>query len=388
MPEQLVLGRIDAWVGAGLIDEATATRLRAAEAAAPPEPVGASAPASRRRTFPLGAVFGPGVSVGEMFGYLGGAFVLAAWLTMVAQTTRPGQAYGVLAAAVVLAVLGIAARTQSPRLTRAAGVAFLVAGASLFGGTYLLIASPSETSAQPQVVAAAVWLVAAVAFRRLHRALLAQLGLIVAIVVAAAVSMRWLEEIIFGPVRFDIEPEPDSPARVVLLALGWLIAAVVLGVLGLVEARGTDPATRTRAALTRLAAGLTAVLGTATAVFASGYLEGNDYGRLIEPVLGDAALMVVSAVLLQRAFWRQASSYVYPAALGVVIGLSDLNAQYLSTATSTEFALLVEGLILLAAGLGFDRLRRRVGALADEDEAGDDGEGDHGMPNDAVPGLA
>ncbi len=35
MPDQRVVERIDAWAAAGLIDEATADRLRAAEAGAP-----------------------------------------------------------------------------------------------------------------------------------------------------------------------------------------------------------------------------------------------------------------------------------------------------------------------------------------------------------------
>jgi len=387
MSESLVIARIDAWVEAGLIDEATATRLRAAEAAVPTESPPAAVPAARRRGFPLGTVFGPSVAVGEMFGYLGAAFLLAAWFVMVGRNgNETSLGTGALVAAGVLAAFGILVRTQSARLGRAAGVAFLAAGASLFGGTYLLIATPSDTSHLQQVAAAAVWLVAASTFRRLHRALLTQLGLIVAILVTAAATMRWLEGIIFPPVSFEFEAPVDSPTRVILLAIGWGIAAVVLGVLGLVEARGTDPAAGTRAALTRLAAGLTAILGTATAVFASGSLGGGEYGRLIEPVIGDAALIAVSAILLQRAFWRQASAFVYPAALGVIIGLSDLNAMYLSRATSTELALLAEGLILLAAGLGFDRLRRRIGSLADGDD--DDGEGGDEMARDAAPGIA
>ncbi|MCI0581994.1 MAG: hypothetical protein L0227_03705 [Chloroflexi bacterium] len=388
MSESMVLARIDAWVEAGLIDEATATRLRAAEAAVPSEPPPAAVPAARRRGFPLGAVFGPSVAVGEMFGYLGAAFLLAAWFVMVGRNgNETGLATGALAAGGFLAAFGVIVRTQSARLGRAAGVAFLAAGPSIFGGTYLLITTQSDSSTLLQpVIAAAAWLVAASVSRRLHRALLTQLGLIVAILVTAAATMRWLEGIIFPPVSFEFEPPADSPTRVILLAIGWGIAAVVLGVLGLIEARGADPAAGARAALTRLAAGLTAILGTATAVFASGWRVSNEYGRLIEPVIGDAALIAVSAILLQRAFWRQASAFVYPAALGVIIGLSDLNAMYLSRATSTELALLAEGLILLAAGLGFDRLRRRVGSLADADE--DDGEGDDEMAPDAAPGVA
>ncbi|MBA2255179.1 MAG: hypothetical protein H0W07_08705, partial [Chloroflexi bacterium] len=85
--------------------------------------------------------------------------------------------------------------------------------------------------------------------------------------------------------------------------------------------------------------------------------------------VGDTILILVSAVLLERAFRRSASAFVYPAALGVIIGLSDLNATYLAAATTSELALLVEGAILLAAGFAFDRLRRRVGGTGEPEAA-------------------
>ena len=68
----------------------------------------------------------------------------------------------------------------------------------------------------------------------------------------------------------------------------------------------------------------------------------------------------MSAVLVERAFRRDATAYIYPAALGLIIALSDANVSYLSG--GTEVALLVEGLILLGVGLAADRLRRRIGA--------------------------
>lgn len=355
MGDSLVLERIEAWLEAGLIDEATAERLVAAEA---DQGDPGSAGARPRRGFPLATVFGPGVTVGEMFGYLGSAFLLAAWITLT--TNGSGRPSGLLTAGVAIAVLGFLARGQSPRFGRATGVALLTSTALLGAGTFTIL-EPDGASPIPGLAGAGVALVASILYRFVHRALLTQAALIGSILAATAAAMDWLEDIIFGPPDFGFQPEPDSPIRVVLLAIGWGIAAVVLGVLALLESRGIDPAAATRAAITRLAAGLTAVLGTATAVFASGNLGGNDYGRLIEPMIGDAALIAVSGLLLERAFRRRASAFVYPAALGVIIGLSDLNASYLAARSSTQLALLVEGVILLAAGLAFDRLRKQVG---------------------------
>ena len=90
------------------------------------------------------------------------------------------------------------------------------------------------------------------------------------------------------------------------------------------------------------------------AAFADG-----EYGRVVEPWIGDLALLVLSAILVERAFRRDATSFIYAAALGLMIALTDFNLTYLSG--STEVALLIEGLILLAVGVIADRLRRRIG---------------------------
>jgi hypothetical protein len=68
---------------------------------------------------------------------------------------------------------------------------------------------------------------------------------------------------------------------------------------------------------------------------------------------------VLAAILVERAFRRDATSFIYAAALGLLIALTDFNVTYLSN--STEVALLIEGLILLAVGVVADRLRRRIG---------------------------
>src|SRR5688500_17444605 len=134
MSNEGILARIDAWQADDLIDAETGARLRAAESMAPD----AGGNAGRAETsLPLGgagAIFGPGIAVGEMFAYLGGAFLLGAWFALVARLAGgpdgvPSSltlAIGALVAAAALGALGLATRDRAPRLRRGAGVAFLL----------------------------------------------------------------------------------------------------------------------------------------------------------------------------------------------------------------------------------------------------------------------
>ena len=136
-----------------------------------------------------------------------------------------------------------------------------------------------------------------------------------------------------------------------------------MGLLGLAEARHagnpSDPTAASRAAVTRFWAGLLAVIGLSTSISRSAPTANGEFGRVLEPIIGDIALLILSAILVERAFRRDATSYIYAAALGLMVALTDFNLSYLSD--STAAALLVEGLILLTVGFGADRLRRRVG---------------------------
>ena len=76
----------------------------------------------------------------------------------------------------------------------------------------------------------------------------------------------------------------------------------------------------------------------------------------------DVILLVLAAVLVERAFRRGAGAFLLAAGLALVIALTDLNFTYLSS--SPELGLLVEGGLLLAIGFGADRLRRRLGGPA------------------------
>jgi hypothetical protein len=202
----------------------------------------------------------------------------------------------------------------------------------------------------------------------------------------AASVLVWLQETVFAQTVNETtgvvtQSGPDPIILVIASAAWWLAIAVGMGLLGLAEARNignpSDPTAASRAAITRFWAGLLAVIGLSTSISRSAPTSSGEYTRVLEPLLGDIALLVLSAVLVERAFRREATSYIYAAALGLIVALTDINVSYM--ADSTSVALLVEGLILLAVGFGADRLRRRVG------QAGPGSPGDVGVVGQARP---
>jgi hypothetical protein len=233
------------------------------------------------------------------------------------------------------------------------------AAAASFGGQLILQGDTNARLVLPGLVAVVV----AVAFRRIHPAVLTQLGVLGAVVSLTWGLLSWIGQVLF-PQSFDLGPAaplgPDPIVQVFLILAAWLLTAATFGLIGLREARMESPEASQRAAVSRSAAGLTAVLGAAMAISISAVRLNGDYGRVLEPGIGDVILLVIAAVLLERAFRREAGSFVYAAGLGVIIALTDLNSSYLARATSMEVGLLVEGAILLVAGFFFDRLRRRV----------------------------
>lgn len=381
-----VLDRIAAWEAAGLIDAATAERLRAAEAAQSRREAAdatrhaaAGAPASRGPSS-VSAIFGPGVTIGEMFAYLGGAFLLGALETFVLRPAgvegRPllNITIGMAIAAIALTVCGLFLRNGVARRRRAAGVVFALAvvhvGAAVAAGAEGSGFGWPATGA----IAAAVATLAAFGYRLLHPSLLTQVAFLASATSFAGLSLSWLESVVVPERQFTDVGEPilaggPDPILLVLFSAAWWLAfAVIVGLIGLREAAAADedPAAGRRAALTRLWAGIVAVLGLATAVIRQGPISAFDFGRIIEPWIADVAILVLAAVLVERAFRRDASTFVYAAALGLMIALSDFNFTYLSS--STELGLLIEGFILLGAGVAADRLRRRVGRPEPEPE--------------------
>ena len=359
---------IGAWEAAGLLDSETADRLRAAAAIDPPTAVDAlraDPPPSA-----VAALFGPAVTIAEVFAYLGGAFLIASWTAFtgtVSSGTDRDTTVGIMSivAAVVLSGFGLWLRGRGERASRAAGVTFLVATGYAAAAAAAFAARAGVDWPAVAVLSAGAALAVAAILRVAHPAMLTQIGVLTSLTTLAAAVLAWIqssffEDTLLGEVG---RSGPDPILLVVGSAIWWLATAVVIGLIGLAEARFGErendaPALR-RAAISRFWAGLTAVIGLSVAVRQSAYTPIMEYARVLEPWIGIVALLILSAVLVERAFRRDATSFIYAAALGLILALTDLNLSYLSS--NTEVALLIEGLILLAVGVAADRLRRRIG---------------------------
>jgi hypothetical protein len=372
---QLILDRIAAWQAAGLIDPETAIRLRSDEADREEAPAadGESLPVARRGHSTIAQIFGPSVTIVEMFAYLGGAFILGAFDAFMARSSGfdadggVGLAVGYGLIAIVLIVIGRFMSQQDPRERRAAGVLFAVAVGHVATAGFALTTAFNVDFQVAGVLVAAWATVFAVGLRLYLPALTTQFTLLASLTGLAAALLSLIEHLVVPETVFSdsgaVVPNGGPSALLILVATAawWLVFAALLGILGLIEARsGDDQATGRRAAMTRLWAGITAVAGLAAAVSQSAHdPQTGEWGRVLEPWIGDLALIVLALILVERAFRRGASTFVYAAALALVIALTDFNFSYLSD--STEAGLLVEGLILLAAGFAVGKLRRRIG---------------------------
>jgi hypothetical protein len=352
------------WEGAGLIDAVTAANLRAVTRATTP----AAAPEPGDDVARAAAMFGPSVTIAEIFGYLGSGFLLAAWTALLGRFGGEVQSrsfgIGALVAAIVLIGLGFLLQRGDSRRRRAAGVAFMVAVAYVAIGMLALLGGRFDDRVSP-VVATGAALLVAIAIRRWHAAVLTQVGMLGAITTFAAAALGLAESIVRPAATSGFEPpraiEPADVALVVAGSAWWLVTAVAIGVVALQEERRAGvnaSATARRVAVTRFWAGATAVLGLLSMVTRRILTPGDNFDRVVPAWIGELAIVVVCLVLLERAFRRDATSFVYAAAIGLIAALSDFNFTYLSN--STEVALGIEGAILLAVGLGADRLRRRL----------------------------
>ena len=266
-----------------------------------------------------------------MFAYIGGAFLLGAWTAFLARigggTENPQIAVGIgtLVAAAVLAGLGAWLRRGSDRFRRGAGVAFLVA-TSLVGVGVLALFGSSDRGTVAGVVAVSAALLAAIAFRTYLPAVTTHLGVLAAATALVATTLSWIETILvplptyddFGNTKFEAAPGADPLLLVVGQAAAWVVLAIVIGFVGLREARmGTATAGR-RASASRAWAGFVVVVGIALAVTHSRYDADYTYHRVVDPWLAAVIILIVCAVLIERAFHRESSAFVYPAALGFV----------------------------------------------------------------------
>jgi hypothetical protein len=359
----VVLDRIAGWESAGLIDAATAERLRSAEVAAAPDEPRSTAD---DRPNVVASFFGPAVSIVEAFSYLGGAFVLAAWgvlITRLGNEATDATRQWILVAgfaipAVVFFAMGMYLHGRSPRLNRAAGVAFVLSVSAIWTGVMLNVEIFTD-GALPAVAGAGAALVAALAYRWFHPSVLTEVGLLAAITGLFQASLRLVDQIVYpAPDEFYGSVTRGLPA-VAVESAAWIGCALVIGLIGLAEARNSGAAASRRATLARFWAGIVVIAGVASA------LTRTECGpdactRVLEPWVADAILLVISAVLVERAFRRESGAYVLAATLGVIIAFTDFNFSYFAEATGTEVALLVEGLLLIAIAFVAERISRRV----------------------------
>lgn len=380
MDEQALLDRIDRWQAAGLIDAATADRLRAPEAPGPAglPPAPSLTPAMAASTPPssIGStaadVFGPSVTVVEMFAYLGTAFLLAAVIAFFARLSGPSAdqsqtvlGIGAVVEALALTAIGLVLRAGTPRRRRAAGIAFLAAVVAIGSAANLLSGMIVSDTLVVAVISTGVALAVAVALRLLLPAVTTELAVLGTITALSSSLLVWIEAAVAPPPYFAdnalVTPPGVDPLILVLgAAIWWLATAFLLGIMGLMEShRGRrDPAAQRRAGVVRLWAGLTAVLGVFYAITQSTATSELGSSRALEPFVGDAAVLVVAAILLERAYRRESNAYIFAAAIGCIAAFTDLDGSYLSS--TPDVALLLEGVILIVVGFSAEILRRRL----------------------------
>jgi hypothetical protein len=387
----VVLERIAGWESAGLIDAATAERLRAAEAAAvdaEPDPTAASARPGVASSF-----FGPAVSIVEAFSYLGAAFVLAAWAMLIGRlsseasgTTRDWLLVaGAAIPAAIFFLIGITLNGRSPRLGRAAGVAFVVSVALIWLGVTLNLDIFYDSSVAA-VVGAVAGLAAAVVYRWIHPAILTEIALLATFTGLVQAGLLFLHDVVSPTQQIPDGGTFNNPTlgEVAFASVAWLGTAVVIGLIALAESRGAGAEAARRASLARFWAGIVAIGGVASVLTQTVY-DANGFGnRVVEPWIADVIILLISGVLLERAFRRGAGAYVLAAAFGVVLAFTDFNFSYFAQASGTELALLVEGLLLIAIAFGAERLSRRVGGSRPDDGP----DASEPLPSDAPQEMA
>jgi hypothetical protein len=330
-------------------------------------PAAGTAPRTSPNPTSGGSFFGPSVTIGEVLAYLAAAFLLGAWIVLLANAAESGAGHreaimtgGLGLAALALIGLGLFLKRGDSRRRRGAGVAFAVATVLAAGaGEYLVQTSYLRNALQdavPAALVAAIAVAVALVLRRLLPALITQFALLAWLTALAGVVLLWIQWIVFPDSRPHGEgPGPSSPTLTpmgqVLGGAGWwLLVALGLGVLAIVEVRNGagDPATAHRVGLTRFWAGLIAVVGLAAALMQTGYTGGQSYGRVIEPWLAELAVVVLAVILIGQGLRGHSTAFIFAGAIGLIVALTDFTSSYLGQ--PSYVSLLIGGAILLAVG--------------------------------------
>jgi hypothetical protein len=374
MASALVLDRIAAWERSGLIDHDLADRLRAIEAgeappplvgdtaiaaAAAPGPAAPPVPASRRRS--SGFIL-------EFFAYLGGLFLLLAWYAWFANEVPESEsarnraiAVAAFIPALLLATVGwLLAKRDDEHVRRAAAIAFAVAIPNAGVGTWALLRATVPDAVDDgaaQAIGAAVALALAIAARVRHPSAVTQAALLAAWGVFALLLASWVEASLWRPAYVpdwgdvvDRSADEQLLWNVVRLGWWWLVAAIPAIVMVRRPDRG--PGHEARDAVARIGIGAIAVLGSASAAFAT-YDWSSSRGG--EPIFGPwlaAGIMVgVGVVFVLAARVGGSRIHLVTAGVAILVALTYLNVELVVDAVGAPLALLVEGAILLGVAL-------------------------------------
>ena len=338
------------------------------------------------------------MSLVEAFSYLGAAFVLAAWGALIGRVS--GQAAGatrdwllvagMAVPAAVFFVIGLVLHGRSARLSRAAGVAFLVSVGFVASGVDAQRRDRGRRRGDES--SRAPWPASPrrLAYRWYHPAVLTEVALLAAITAVVQASLGCSPS---GSTRlgaafggsfgaFDIRG-PSSRS------LAWLACAVLIGLIALLEARTGSRGRRPASGARPILGGYRRRSPAWRRPSCGPTFDGAGIAhRVIEPWIADVIVLAVSAVLVERAFRRESAAYVVAAALGVVVALTDFNATYVAPTSGIEIALLVEGLLLIGIALGAERIRRRVRDSPPSEPGGDVGPPPPGEADSSPDGQA
>lgn len=347
MATTVVLDRIATWERSGAIDHVLADRLRALEAADATSEPGAepSRPAvvrSPSSTFIL-----------EFFAYLGGLFVLLAWYAwfiVELPAVDPERSLSIAVAALVPAVAvgvggwALASRADA-RIRRAAAITLAVAVPNTGIAAWSLLQAAGVDAGFTAFLAGTVTALAvAVAGRARRPSAITQVALLAAWGFVGLGVMIWVQDALWssggGP---GDRGALGGVEHVANLLWWWTVAAVPAIVLVVRPDRA--PGHEARDAVTRIAIGGLAVLGTTISI---------GVNEEVAPWLAAAALVGVGCVFVVASRWSGSRIHLVTAGAAIVLGLSYLNAEYVAGPAGTAVALLVEGAILLGvAALGW-----------------------------------
>ena len=139
-----------------------------------------------------------------------------------------------------LAGLGLLLRRRGERGSRTAGVTFFVATGYAVTGMFTFAANTRLSDPTTFVIAAAAGVAVAAVLRRIDPAVLTQAGLLTWITLLAQALLVFVDDRLFGIETGLPQPGANPAVLVIAAVVFWLVVAVVIGAIGLAEARAGE----------------------------------------------------------------------------------------------------------------------------------------------------